>query len=167
MEKSVMRDVNFAYLWVILFLVASVGGMSLYYQDTYGKLAGQYKEASKELEENLALVKAKEAELRETVAEATLAKEREAVLSRKYDELRTEKESLEGELKTTQQELTALQADYEKLEADLQVAMESLTEAQGRISSLEGDVQSLYSQVVARDAIISSLYEQLESCTQE
>lgn len=159
MEKSVMRDVNFAYLWMILFLAASMGGLSLYYQDTYGELFGQYKEASMKLEENLDLVKAKEAELKEKVAEANLAKEREAVLSRKYDELRTEKESLDAELKTTEEELAALQADYEKLEADLGVTKGSLKEAQERISSLENEV-------LVRDAIIAGLLQQLSSLEQ-
>lgn len=164
--ENLMKDVNFAYLWAILFLIASIGGMSLYYQDTYGKIADEYKAASQELDQSLALVKEREAELSQRITEANLAKQREAVLSDKYSDLRGEKEALEGELKKTQQELSALKVDYKKLQGDLEITQASLNEAQKTISSLESSVNFLIFQVEAKDSIISSLNEQLASCAQ-
>lgn len=164
--RGVVRDVNFLYLWLILLLVASMAGMSLYYQDTYGELSGQYKAAEKELEENLALVKAQETELRKRIAEARLAKERETVLSSQYEELRAEKESLEEELQAALEELTALRADYLELQDDLEAVEESLTAAQEKISSLESDLDFLSYQLLAKEADIASLKEQLAECAQ-
>lgn len=166
MEKSIMKDVNFTYLGAILFLVAAIGAMSLYYQDTYGRIADKYETASEELEDSVVLVKEREAELNQRIAEANLARQREAVLSDRYNDLRSEKESLETELEKTQQELSDLQGDYNNLQDDLEVTQAGLKEAQDEISSLQGDVQSLYSEVLARNAIISSLIEQLDSCSQ-
>lgn len=145
-----MKDLNFTFLWLILLLAASMAGMSLYYQDTYGEVFGNYTAAADELGRAAAEVKTAEKTLNETQGELKIAREREVVLSGKYDVLRGEKEILEKEkknvemqLKDTQAELASLKLEHNKLQEDLKLYKSALVNATITINRLREDIGEL------------------------
>lgn len=148
-----IRDVNFTFLWLILLLLASMAGTSLYYQDTYDDVRGKYTTTKSELNKTASEVKAKEGALSEALLELNIAKEREVVLSEKYGVLRGEKEILEKEkknlqtqLKDTQSELASLKLEHNKLQEDLKTYKSALVNATIRISWLQERVSDLLSE---------------------
>ncbi|MDI6654961.1 MAG: hypothetical protein QME59_03660 [Candidatus Hydrothermarchaeota archaeon] len=152
-----MKDVNFTFLWLILLLLASMAGMSIYYQDTYGGALERYTVTKSELEKTASEAEAKESTLNKVLLELNIAKEREAVLSGKYDTLRGEKEILENEkknlqiqLKDTQSELASLKLEYGRLREDL-------ASLQRRTNALESLASALLSQNI-------ELQNQLSAC---
>ncbi len=161
-----MKDVNFAFLWLILLLVASMAGMSLLYQETYGDVLGKYTGTKTKLDRAILEAKTRESALNETLLELNIAKEREAALSGKYDALRGEKEILEKEkknlqiqLKDTQSELASLKLEYNKLQEDLKLYKSALVNAtiiinrlQERVSDLLGENFYLKEQLSACEA---------------
>ncbi|MBI5253890.1 MAG: hypothetical protein HY930_05795 [Euryarchaeota archaeon] len=158
-----IRDVNFTFLWLILLLLASLAGTSLYYQDTYGDVRGKYTDAKSELNKTASEVKVKEGALSEALLELNIAKEREAVLGEKYGVLRGEKEILEKEkknlqtqLKDTESELASLKLEHSRLREDLAALQRALASAQNRISYLESLASALISQNIELQAQLSA-----------
>jgi chromosome segregation ATPase len=134
------RDVNLFFLGLLVLIILSMVGMGLYFQNEYKGLASEYNSALDKLEEKNAELDKKIVEINKTreeldvrerslvdiIKELNLTKEKQNSLGGFFENLKGEKETLEENLTSTQQEVSKWKANYADKKKDLDVCQKSV-----------------------------------------
>ncbi len=159
------RNVNFGFFLLLVAVLISLAGLSLYYQATFKDLYMDYQMRIEDLKNVSSTLGTEKAKLEQTSQQLTIKEEREKELSTQYTELRTEKEKLEDDKAKLQTQLTAKtnelklkKAELFTVQAELGTTKTSLTAAQTTISGLRVDIAGLNEDIVDLNA-------QLATCT--
>lgn len=137
------KDVNFTSLWLILLLLAAMGGMSLYYQGTYGGVREGYQRAVQELEGAARDIKEKDETLKARLAELEVAREREASLNERYTRAKVEKEEMEVRYRQMEGEVQALRAEKTQLEGEIAGTQNKLGQLVAENGRLKREITTL------------------------
>ena len=137
------KDVNFTSLWLILLLLAAMGGMSLYYQSTYGGVKEGYQRAVQELEGAARDIKEKDEILQARLAELEVAREREASLNERYTRMKREKEEMEVRYRQMDGEVQALRTGMVRLEGELAGTQDKLGQLAAENGRLKREIAIL------------------------
>jgi chromosome segregation ATPase len=127
------RDVNLFLLGMLVLIIISMVGMGIYFQNEYKSLANEYNSALDKLQEkNAELDKkiieinttreeldAREASLVDIVKELNLTKEKQASLGGFFENLKGEKETLQENLTSTQEDVRKWNLKYNDANRDL------------------------------------------------
>jgi len=159
------RNINFGFFLLLVAVLISLAGLSLYYQATFKDLYMDYQMRIEDLKTVSSTLGTEKAKLEQTSQQLTIKEKREKELSTQYTELRTEKEKLEDDKAKLQTQLTAKTNELKQKKAELFTAQAelgttktSLAAANTRISTLSADITDL-------DEEIASLNAQLATCT--
>lgn len=162
------KDVNFILLGLLVLLVGSIAGLSVYYYDTYQNLNSEYLTALKKVENirdklnsTLAEVNVKEQELNEKekilsdyIAKWNLSKERDFQWENIYSDVKGKKEELEQTLETTKKErdnwmlnYTLLKQDIGLCESNLKLKVRQLGDVNRTLTEFREDRKSVRSDI--------------------
>lgn len=137
------KDVNFTSLWLILLLLAAMGGMSLYYQGTYGGVREGYQRAVQELKGAARDIKEKDETLKARLAELEVAREREASLNERYTRAKVEKEEMEVRYRQMEGEVQALRAEKAQLKGEIAGTQNKLGQLVAENGRLKREIATL------------------------
>lgn len=133
------QDVNYLLLGLIIAVLAGMVSIALYAQHEYQNLNLKYSSAVKELDNKSTQLEKKAEEINKTrseledreralvdiVHELNLSAERATALGGFFENLKGQKELLEGSLNATAQEKEKVQSQYNTAKKDLQVCTET------------------------------------------
>jgi chromosome segregation ATPase len=148
------RDVNLFFLGLLVLIILSMVGMGVYFQNEYTGLASEYNSALQKLEEkNAELDKkiieinttreeldARERSLVDIVKELNLTKEKQTSLGGFFENLKGEKQTLEENLTSTQQEVAKWKASYTDKTKDLNVCQNSVKLKEDQITKKDAKI---------------------------
>lgn len=151
------RDINFGLLLIIIATLISFSAFTVHYQKTFKNLSSNYYGKLNELDNVATQLNLEKGRLNQTSYQLQVKEKRESELSGIYSDLRTEKETLEGDLKATQEalmaerdklvksqeELTATLSELTLTKSDLQEAYEENNRLESRIDSLNDEIDGL------------------------
>ena len=144
------KDVNFGLFVLIIATLICFVGFTTYYQSTFENISTNYEEKIGELEKVTGDLQLQKSRLNETSYELKIKVDRESELSDRYNEVKTEKESLEednarltSELESTKSELSQKKAELSVAQSELGQTKSDLSDALLDVSNLEDDVDDL------------------------
>jgi chromosome segregation ATPase len=158
------RDVNLFLLGLLVLIIISMVGLGIYFQNEYKSLASEYNSALDKLQEkNAELDKkiieinatreeldARERSLVDIVKELNLTKEKQASLGGFFENLKGEKQTLEENLTSTQEEVQKWKASYNDKKKDLDVCQNSVKLKEDQISKKDSKIS--YMALKAKEA---------------
>ncbi len=163
------KDVNLIFFGLVVFLLISILGITLYYQETYKSLDASHQEAMDKiidteckLNDTLAEVEAKSAELdqreRDLIDiynELNISKQKISSLSSFYEEVSSEKDNLEDKINFAEADrdrykLSLDEASQELLvcERDKELFSDEVSEANSKILEARGKLEENMSKAV-------------------
>ncbi|MFC1704738.1 hypothetical protein ACFLZ6_00235 [Nanoarchaeota archaeon] len=144
------KDVNFGLFVLIIATLICFAGFTAYYQATFENVSTGYKEKIDELSKVTTDLQTQKTRLNETSYELKIKVDRESELSEKYNEVKTDKETLEAnnakltsELASTTSELNQKKSELAVAQSELSKARSDLSDAVLDASNLEDDVDDL------------------------
>jgi len=176
------KDVNLILFGLVVFLLFSMVGITLYYQQTYrsldeshAKAMGKIRETECQLNETITEVGRKsdaldkrEAELTDIINELNLSKKKISSLGDYYENLRGEKETLENQLDSAEsnrdryklnldektKELEVCEKDKKLIQSELSDAEDTIAITRGKVGNLSSIIYSLGVTINEIDSII-------------
>lgn len=158
------KNVNIFLLIVIIIIVASLAGLTTYYQSTYKNLGQRYGDKEKEIETRIEELNSLGTRLNQTSRELSIKAEREEQLGEQYTGVKTEKERLEDELADAETSLQRETLLRQSTQAELQTVQYNLQVANEEIQDLRQDVEHFRSVAQSCSASLDSCRNSLASC---
>jgi|GEM_PF-677416 len=179
---KIKKDVNLILFGLVVFLLFSIVGITIYYQQTYrsldeshSKAMGKIMKTECQLNETIIEVEKKseelderERELIDIINELDLSKKKASSLGDYYENLRGEKETLENRLDSAEsnrdryklnldektKELEVCEKDKKLIQSELADAEKTISTAKGKLGNLSSIVYSLGINLNEIDSII-------------
>ncbi|OYT54055.1 MAG: hypothetical protein B6U72_04075 [Candidatus Altiarchaeales archaeon ex4484_2] len=176
------KDVNLILFGLVVFLLFSMVGITLYYQETYKSLdeshaqaMGKMMETEYQLNETITEVEKKskeldnrENELIDIINELDLSKKKVSSLGDYYENLRGEKETLENQLDSAEsnrdryklnldektKELEVCEKDKKLIQSELGDAEKTISTAKGKVGNMSSIAYSLWVDLDEIESII-------------
>ncbi len=176
------RDVNLILFGLVVFLLFSMVGITLYYQETYRSLdesysqaTGKIRETERQLNKTIAEVGRKseeldrrEKELIDIINELDVSKQKISSLGDYYQNLKGEKETLENRLDSAEskrdlyklnldektKELEVCEKDKKLLQSELGDAEKTISTAKGKVGNMSSVAYSLLLNLNEMESII-------------
>ena len=158
------RNVNFGFFLLLVAVLISLAGLSLYYQATFKALYMDYQMRIEDLKNVSSTLGTEKAKLEQTSQQLTIKEEREKELSTQYTELRTDKEKLEDEKAKLQTQLTARTNELKLKKAELFTAQAELSTTKTSLASAQTTISGLRSDINELEDEKDSLAAQLAAC---
>lgn len=136
----IKKDVNFGLLFLIIILAVSVAFLGIYYNRNYNELSESHTEqlnALKKVTDELLFHKSR---LNRTAADLKIKEQDESELSRKYSELRDEKETLDNENQLLKTDLSAKTTEIIVKTNQLLQANSEIAQKKNEIAVLDKDL---------------------------
>jgi len=161
------RDVNLFLLGLLVLIIISMVGLGIYFQNEYKSLASEYNTALDKLQEkNAELDKkiieinntraeldAREASLVDIVKELNLTKEKQNSLGGFFENLKGEKETLQENLSSTQDEVKKWKLNYNNVNNDLGICQNNIKNKDDQINKKDARIN--YMALKVKDASFS------------
>ena len=145
------RDVNLGLLLLIVAALLMFSGFTVYYQTTFKNISKNYDTKLKELEVVSKELDSKRGLLNETSVQLQLNNQKEADLSKKFVDTKSEKDQLEVDKKALQTELTSTkltlaqtQTDLEQKKATINQLSVQIADMSNQILGLKADIDRLF-----------------------
>ncbi len=151
------KNVNFGLMILIVATVLLFIGFTIYYQNTYSGLSGEYQQKIDELDKLTSSLQAEKTKLSETSYELKIKEESEQDLSGKYEGIKSEKEKLEVDKTNLQQDLASTKSNLAVKEVELTTTKNDLEIANEEVSSLKSKISSKNNEINSLEARISCL----------
>lgn len=171
---AMKRDVNIGLLILIVAALLMFSGFTVYYQTTFKNVSKSYETKLKELEFISQELESKRGQLNETSVQLQLNKQKEADISKKFTDVRSEKEQLEidkkklqDELASTKSSLASTAAKLTETQSQLGAQVQLAQDLNQQVLSLKSDVKRLDDKVddlKRRIACLHSTNGQSETC---
>jgi chromosome segregation ATPase len=152
--KVMRRDVNFGLLLIIIATLICFSAFTVHYQNTFRNLSTGYYGKLNELDNVAQQLNLEKGKLNQTSYQLQVKGKRESELSGIYADLRTEKEKIEADLKSTQDLLMAEQEKVREAQDELSTTLVQLTltksdleDAWDKNSRLRDDISDLEDQI--------------------
>lgn len=145
--KVMRRDVNFGLLLIIIATLICFSSFAVYYQKSFKNLSTDYYGKLDELNKVADQLTSEKTRLNQTSYQLQVKEKRESELSNIYTDLRTEKEKLEADLKTTQDSLNAERDKVRQTQDELTQKMAELTSTQNDLQKAEAESEHLKDEV--------------------
>jgi len=158
------KNVNVFLLLVIVIIVASLAGLTTYYQMTYTSLGDKYSVKEKEIEKKIHELNALGSELNQTSRELGIKAEREEKLGEQYTGVKTEKKHLEDQLSEAQAGLERETLLRQTAQTELQQVQYTLQVANDQIQDLRNDVAHFREAAQSCSTSLNSCRASLASC---
>src|SRR3989344_1231244 len=144
------RDVNLGLLLLIVAALLMFSGFTVYYQTTFKNVSQSFEIKLRELEEVGKELESKRGQLNETNIQLQLKKQKEEDLSKKFtdvrgerDQLETDKKKLEVELASTKGQLSATLAELSTTKNQLTAQVQLSQELNQQVINLKSEVKQL------------------------
>lgn len=147
---AMKRDVNIGLLILIVAALLMFSGFTVYYQTTFKNVSKSYETKLKELEFISQELESKRGQLNETSVQLQLNRQKEADISKKFTDVRSEKEQLEIDKKKLQDELASTKSSLASTAA-------KLTETQSQLGAQVQLAQDLNQQVLSLKSDVKRL----------
>ena len=158
------RDVNLFLLGLLVLIIISMVGLGIYFQNEYKSLASEYNTALDKLQEkNAELDKkiieinntradldAREASLVDIVKELNLTKEKQTSLGGFFENLKGEKETLQENLSSTQDEVKKWKLNYNNANNDLGICQNNIKNKDDQLNKKDARIN--YMNLKVKDA---------------
>ena len=158
------RDVNLFLLGLLVLIIISMVGLGVYFQNEYKSLASEYNTALDKLQEkNAELDKkiieinntraeldAREASLVDIVKELNLTKEKQTSLGGFFENLKGEKETLQENLSSTQDEVKKWKLNYNNANNDLGICQNNIKNKDDQLNKKDARIN--YMNLKVQDA---------------
>ncbi len=148
------RDVNLGLLLLIVAALLMFSGFTVYYQTTFKNLSVTYQNELKALGTVTKELETKRGQLNESSIQLQLRKQKEEDLSKKFtdvrserDQLETDKKKLEVELASTKSQLSATLADLSNTKNQLTAQIKLAQDLNQQVLNLKSDVTRLENKV--------------------
>lgn len=143
----IKKDVNVGLLLLIVAALLMFSGFTVYYQTTFKNVSKSFETKLKELESVSKELESKRGQLNETSIQLQLKKQKEDDLSKKFtdvrgerDQLESDKKKLEVDLAATKGVLSATVAELEKIKSQLAAQVQLAQELNRQVLNLKSDV---------------------------
>ena len=157
------RDVNVGLLLLIMAALLMFSGFTVYYQTSFKNLSTTYHNELKELERVTSDLESKRSLLNDTSTQLQLKKQKEEDLSKKFTDVRSEKEQLETDKKKLEVELANTKSDLASTNAKLAQTQNQLTTEIQLVQDLNTQVLNLKSDVDKFEALYKN-YQNKYNC---
>ncbi|MBS3142378.1 hypothetical protein J4464_03235 [Candidatus Woesearchaeota archaeon] len=131
------RNVNLFLLFMIILLIASFTGFTIYYKNTYENLLTTYFELRQEHDKTAEELSLRRAQLNATLEEFELKQEREQSLSTKYSDIRDVNAELANDLAGVRKDLSDTQGELATAKSDLASKEVTITDLNKQNSDLK------------------------------
>ncbi len=176
------KDVNFILLWLLILLVISIAGLSMYYYDTYQNLNANYlialskmRDIQEKLNSTLLVINAREQELKEKerilsdyIEKLNLSKRRDFQWENIYRSVKGEKEELENENKKLKKDLNDIKNELDMLSMNYSIAKlerdtcrRNLSNANAMLTEFREDRESIRSEIPDVESKIDDMIDDL------
>lgn len=150
---AIMRkDVNFVLFILIIVTLLAFVGFSTYYQKTFKNVSTEYRQKISELDEVSSSLQVAQTNLSKTSRELRVKAEREEDLSKKYIDVKDERDVFERNFLDTREQLTDTIEELENKKSEIDTA-------NAKISDLNSEVSTLTDRVANKDAVIDALQQ--------
>jgi len=148
------KDVNLGLLLLIVAVLLMFSGFTVYYQTTFKNVSKSFEVKIKELEGVSKELESKRGQLNETSLQLQLKKQKEEDLSKKFTDVRSERDQLEAdkkklevELASTKGILAATTAKLTETQNQLSAQLQLAQELNRQVLNLKSDVTRLSNKV--------------------
>ena len=139
------RDINLGLLFLIMAAILMFSGFTVYYQTTFKNISKNYELKLGELQKISNELESKRGQLNETSTQLQLKKQKEEDLSKKFTDVRSDKEQLEADKKALQAELSSTKTDLAGTKVQLANVQAQLSDVQNQFA----DVTTKYTKALA------------------
>jgi chromosome segregation ATPase len=146
------RNVNFGLFLLIILIIGSFVGFSIYFQQKFSDLNTEYTIKRAEIDALSKNLADKQANLSQTSYKLQVQSERETEIAGKYSSLQEQNDALKKEKQTLEEELAKKTAAYNqkvldlaKKEAELSIATTQITQLNTNVAKLTAESDSLKS----------------------
>ncbi len=158
------RDVNLGLFFLIVAAVILFSGFTVYYQTTLKNISSTYTKKVNDLELITKDLEVKRGLLSDTNVQLQLRKQKEEDLSKKYVDIRTERDQFESDKKKLQSDLTSSKGELAEsllkvsnLQDQLTETINALQETRVKLVNSESTVANLKSEINRLERKISCL----------
>lgn len=145
--KVMKRDINFGLLLIIIATLICFSAFTVYYQTTFKNLSTNYYTKLDEIDLVTNQLTFEKSKLNQTSYQLQVKEQRESELSSIYSDLRSEKEILEDNLKSTQDELMNTQKQLSETQSELTSTKSDLDSALSKIGRLKDEIDELEDEI--------------------
>jgi chromosome segregation ATPase len=152
--SAIRKDVNVGLLLLIVAALLMFSGFTVYYQSTFKNVSQSFDIKLKELDTVSGELASKRNELNDTSIQLSLRKQKEEDLSKKFTDVRDERDSLESikaklelDLASTQGELSSKTNQLSQVQSDLDDKKEQILDLNAKIITLNKKVNNLDDEV--------------------
>src|SRR3989338_11455762 len=149
------KDVNLGLLLLIVAALLMFSGFTVYYKTTFKNVSKSFEIKLKELEGISKELESKRGQLNETSVQLQLNKQKEEDLSKKFTDVRSDKEQLETDKKKLQDELASTKSNLASTTA-------KLTETQSQLATQIQLAQDLNQQVLNLKSDVRRLDDKID-----
>jgi len=140
---AIMRkDVNFVLFILIIVTLLAFVGFSTYYQKTFRNVSTEYEQKISELDEVSSSLQVAQTNLSKTSRELKVKAEREEDLSKKYTDVKDERDQFESSFLETREQLTETTEELENTKSELDTANAEISDLNSEVSSLKDTIAS-------------------------
>lgn len=157
------RDVNVGLLLLIVAALLMFSGFTVYYQTTFKNVSRSYETKLSELEAVSKELESKRGQLNETSIQLQLKKQKEEDLSKKFTDVRGEKEQLESDKAKLQTELSGTKSQLAETTSNLASTKSQLAAQVQLAQELNRQVLNLKSDVTKLDNRIKCYKEKIDA----
>src|SRR3989344_4091584 len=156
------KNINAFLVFLLILLLASLAGITLYYQSNYVELAKNYDTKIKEVNTLIDDLQLQKTKVNETVSELTLKQQREEKLSSQYVDVKSTNDQLIGNVSPLPKKLTETKNDLIGAQKNIVGLNQQIGTLQNDVSVLQSDVQKKVQSIKIIEARIDHALSTIE-----
>ncbi len=134
------KNINLILLLCFVVTIGYLLTITTYYQSTYGKVTSEYLEQADRYEDTITNLEERERIINETSYELTRKTQDKEKLNQLYESVESQKNKLDGDLKSTKSSLASAQAELSSTKSDLQNKKTEISSLKNSLASLRSNM---------------------------